>query len=908
MTYYHKYTSYNKSLQTMEYKTITKKNINILHWNANGILNKTHELPYFLHIHKIDIMLINETKLIKTDTINIKGYTIYRKDRNTTTTRGGGVAILVKKELSHQEFILNTQLEAHAIIINNILIVTLYSPPQIKINIKELKRILKVKNNVFIAGDLNAKHISWHCYNNNKNGKVLYDFVNKNSIAIIAPDNFTLYPNNSNKPSTVDIALAKNINTTITATAINDLNSDHNPIIFKFTNTNIQEISLEKLNYQKTNWDKFRKHLNSEIIINNNLNNITDIDNAISKLTTSIQTSINQIIPKIKIKQYTDNIQESTLNLIKIRNGLNKKFQRTRQSNFKTLRNQLTYQIKKEIQEFRNKLIKNKLETLNTRDNTLWNAIKMKKHQDNKIPTIHGTNGLALADSEKAEAIAEVFERVHRLTENLSDDHTENLINTKYKIIKHKEAEQNTIKLVSAKELKTIIKKLKPKKAPGIDNIQNIVLKNLPKKALVQLIYIYNACLKLSYFPAPWKIAKILPFKKPGKDPTFPQNYRPISLLATMGKVLETIINNRLNQHLESNNIIIPEQFGFRKFHSTTQQLARLTDHISTHFNKNKNTGLLLLDIEKAFDTVWRRALIYKLNNINTPHYLTKFINNYLTNRKFIVTINNNNSNIKEIAAGVPQGSILGPKLFLLYINDIPKHTNTNLALFADDTAVYATSGSKDLLLKQLQNHINILEPYYNKWKIKINVNKTELLIFTHKDKKYNTKVKLFKEELKTTKQAKYLGLTLDTKLHFSYHINTIIRKTNAAISILYSLINKNSYVNIKNKILIYKICIRPIMVYAAPLWSSTCKSNYKKLQTIQNRCLRLILSAEKSTKISELHEKTNIKLIKDYIKDLTEDFYYQKLNYPNIVKNTCKKFIKTSWDKYKLPQQILLV
>lgn len=152
----------------MEYKIITKKNINILHWNANGILNKIHELPFFLHTHKIDILLINETKLIKTDNIFIKGYITYRKDR-ASTSRGGGVAIFVKKQLKHQEFTINTQLEAHAILINNILIVSLYSPPQSTINLEELKNILKIKKQVFIAGDLNAKHTTWHCYNNNKN-------------------------------------------------------------------------------------------------------------------------------------------------------------------------------------------------------------------------------------------------------------------------------------------------------------------------------------------------------------------------------------------------------------------------------------------------------------------------------------------------------------------------------------------------------------------------------------------------------------------------------------------------------------------------------------------------------------------------------------------------------------------
>ncbi|GBM56481.1 RNA-directed DNA polymerase from mobile element jockey [Araneus ventricosus] len=238
--------------------------------------------------------------------------------------------------------------------------------------------------------------------------------------------------------------------------------------------------------------------------------------------------------------------------------------------------------------------------------------------------------------------------------------------------------------------------------------------------------------MKFGYFPTKWKTATVIPILKSGKDPTDPVSYRPISLLPPISKIAEHIILSRLNDLLEENIILIPEEFGFRKNLSTTHQLLRLTEFIREGLNNKRKTGAVLLDIQKAFDRVWQDGLIHKLMNYNTPHYLNKIFHSYLTNRKFAVKVNNDLSQIKAINAGVAQGSKIGPILFALFINVIPKQFNTILSIFVDDTAILARNKNHNYIQIALNRHLHTLEDWFTKWKIQINADKTEAVMFSN--------------------------------------------------------------------------------------------------------------------------------------------------------------------------------
>lgn len=302
---------------------------------------------------------------------------------------------------------------------------------------------------------------------------------------------------------------------------------------------------------------------------------------------------------------------------------------------------------------------------------------------------------------------------------------------------------------------------------------------------------------------------------------------------------------------------------------------------------------MLLLGIEKAFDTVWHRAFVCKLKRLNIPDYIVKLMDDYLRNRTFTVKVKS------------AQSSVLAPTLFLMYINDLPKHPATSLALFADDTAVFSSSRKLEVVLRNIQKHIMLIEKYYKQWKIKINTQKTSLFIFTHKKSSINTKLTMYGKDIQYTSLTKYLGLYLDPKLIFSKHITQVKNKTHAAISILYPLISCNSFVSEHNELNIYKICTIPLMVYACHLWSNTFVSNYKKLQILQNKCLRMIKDGNNKLTTTELHSKYNLPTIKDYVRTTAINFFSNRLNKHSILHNVCK--IKNSFLQYKIPDQLYI-
>lgn len=435
--------------------------------------------------------------------------------------------------------------------------------------------------------------------------------------------------------------------------------------------------------------------------------------------------------------------------------------------------------------------------------------------------------------------------------------------------------------LTSPSSIANIISKLGNKKSPGSDRITVPMLKNCSRKALTQIYYIFSCSLRLSYFPMAWKVAQVSAIPKPNKPRTSTSSYRPISLLSIIGKVFEALINNILNNFLEKNETLINQQFGFRRRHSTIHQVIRIAQHITHELNTKRHAAMVLLDLAKAFDSVWHDALIYKLYQIGLDLGLVKLIHSYLTSRTFFVRLNGALSSTKKITSGVPQGSVLGPTLFNIFINDIPRIPGFFLALYADDTALLATSKNPTLLITKLQSTLNTTLEYFRAWKLTINPEKTEAIFFTRTRCRPQHELSVMGHNVPWQKKVKYLGVILDQRMSWLPAVDDRIAKFHKAYSVEHRHLLPSSPLYTQIRILIYKMCLRPVLTYGSTIWWDILSHSYKrKLQIAQNKALKTILGLTIRYPTLGLHEMARVPLISDHIKKQINNFTID--NHPN--------------------------
>jgi Reverse transcriptase (RNA-dependent DNA polymerase) len=285
---------------------------------------------------------------------------------------------------------------------------------------------------------------------------------------------------------------------------------------------------------------------------------------------------------------------------------------------------------------------------------------------------------------------------------------------------------------------------------------------------------------------------------------------------------------------------------------------------------------MVFLDVEKAFDSVWHEGLLHKLVISNCCLYLTKIIASFLSGRSFHVSVNKTDSAIHPIPYGVPQGAILSPSLYNFFTADLPQSNESETATFADDTAIFVSSKDPKVVCDVLQRHLDSLSTYFKKWKIKINASKTQAIYFTRcwaPRKLPSTFIKIGGHPIPWSTEVKYLGVTLDKKLTFASHMARSIEKSEKAFRILYSFFNRKSKLNTFNKLLLFKACIRSILCYGVETWYHCAYTHKKKLQIIQNKCLKIIMNRNWRYSTAALHEESNIPLIEEFSEKIYSKF-----------------------------------
>ena len=453
----------------------------------------------------------------------------------------------------------------------------------------------------------------------------------------------------------------------------------------------------------------------------------------------------------------------------------------------------------------------------------LFTYVKNRKQENVGIPDLKSEKGLPVRDPlKKAELIHKQFDSVFS---DPSPPIQATLDNS------------NKVPTIPAIEvtspgIRKLLEKIDPHKAIGPDNIPNHFLKLCSAPMADVLATLYQASLNQGVVPPDWKSANIVPLYKKG-DKSNPGNYRPISLTSPTCKILEHVVYSNIMTHLENHSILDDAQHGFRKNRSCVSQLITTLNDFANSLKAQKQTDAILLDFSKAFDKVDHLGLLSKLENYGIRGPLLEWTSSFLIGRKQRVVVDGQASPDSNVLSGVPQGTVLGPLFFLVYINDISKGLSkgTSIRLFADDSLLYRTINSpKDCEI--LQRDLDRLQLWEKTWKMEFHPEKCNLLQITNKLKPFDHTYKIHNTPLSKTDSAKYLGVVIDSKLTWKPHYNHLIKSCKSTLSFIKRNIPHKAPRFIKSKC--YLTLVRPKAEYASPVWDpyqSIYKNNIEKIQ-----------------------------------------------------------------------------
>ena len=405
-------------------------------------------------------------------------------------------------------------------------------------------------------------------------------------------------------------------------------------------------------------------------------------------------------------------------------------------------------------------------------------------------------------------------------------------------------------------ELKQAISALKTGKSCGPDDIFPELITHLGKNAMEVLLSAINQTWQAG-IPDIWRKAEIIPIAKQGKDPSSVKSYRPISLTSVLCKVTERMVNNRLLEYLDRHQVIEPEQAGFRKHMSTTDQIVKLTQYIKDGFHRKMTTLACFVDFQGAYDTVSRKILMNKVANYGVRGNMLRWLSRFLSQRFVKVRYGSKSSRYRQQKRGLPQGAVLSCALFNVMINDVitelKKIPGIQVLCYADDLTIWATSSDVQALENAMNEALRRLHSWCSENDMIVNKEKTTAQIFTMSTKDHNVELSFDTEPLEVAQMTKYLGVTLDKKLSWSNHIESVAEKATKRLCILRRLTGATWGASQDVLAATYKTYIRPLLEYGSEAYSTASEASKKKLDSVQNNALRIVCGAAFSTPITAL-------------------------------------------------------
>ena len=845
-----------------------RQNFTIAHININSITaeNKIDELQQFTERNNVKILAASETKL--DDKIAKSLYTL--EGFHTPLTRhrdrhGGGVAIYVHKSLPYQRL---TQLE-----VGNeewiwskiktkqftLLICCVYLPPNLTaerlhdFNDHFTESVCLAQSHsptaTLLLGDLNTGNIYLDESTYNHNGITSFDRLLQDTADTLDLQQLITQPTRitDNRENLRDLIFTSNNDIIIDSGTLSPFSQlDHFPIYATINVTPPPEI-VRQAEVDIWDYSNLNASLLTTLLLDTDWTNILthDVDEATNLFISAILDAATSSIP-IKRKQHrTDqkpwitselkrNIRKRD-RLFKIAKHKQDDFSWSRwryQRNYVTAMNR---KMKSEHFQRQVQLLLSQKHNPYKYHKTLRTITGRKR--DDTIPPLQVDNGDIITDDiEKATLLNNHFTAQSTLNIPPTQSPPTNDANNAAPV-----PTLENITITEQEVLRTL-NSLDPNKSTGPDGIPVKLLKLIALLISEPLAKLFNKSLAVGIFPDKFKEADVKPILKNKGLPSDYSCYRPISILSALSKVFEKIVYKHVYNHFTEHSLLSDKQSGYRQSHSTQQQLLYLTHNLYKSLDSGHDFTAIYLDISKYFDKIWHKGLLHKCkNDFGITGRLLDWLSSYLKDRRQRVRINNSFSTTLKTNAGCPQGSVLGPLLALIYLDGLSKRTKNDILFFADDTSLYSSHSTHDLLTteRSLQIDLNEIHKYGQEWAIKFNTTKTIQQTFSHKREHQTPTLYFGGDKIPVHKNHTHLGMTFSEDLRFHEHINKICHKINIALSPLYPIAKY-----LPRPILdqIYKTYIRPHFDYCDIIYDGHITiQDVTRLETLQNRAGRLV-------------------------------------------------------------------
>jgi hypothetical protein len=613
--------------------------------------------------------------------------------------------------------------------------------------------------------------------------------------------------------------------------------SDHSCILFDFICNKVTEESKKTIYlYDRANYTAMNEQFSStdwdtELITDNGMTAMYN------KFCAVYNQVVTQNVPSLKVtvnqRKSAPGITAEEASFIRKKNRLWTRYMETRSEVKYKQYTRARNKVKTIVRNAAKRKERNIAENIKTNPKTFWKYTKSRTHVQERIPALYMNaemNKKTSSNEEKAETLGSFFASVFtREPEGELPEPEEKVFTSPAVSVS-----------VRANDIEKKLKSLDPNKAMGPDGIHPRVLKNTAASLCTPLQMIFQHSLDTASLPSVWKEANVTALYKKGNKQV-PNNYRPVSLTAVPCKILESFVREVLVTHMRDNNLFSEFQYGFRERRSTTLQLLHTVEDWMRSIDRGETIDACYLDLMKAFDSVPHKRLIVKLKSYGVEGRLLQWIENFLRNRTQQVFVEGKHSSAAQVLSGVPQGSVVGPTLFIIYINDMPDMVNSTIRLYADDAKLYRVIRNKQDEAT-LQRNLHSLHTWSAKWLLKFHPEKCHMMRLSTTTQSQLPAYKMNSCNgmvvLAWSVSERDLGVLVDSKLTFSEEISCRIKKANTVMGMIRRTF---TYLDQKMFMCLYCSLVRPHLEYAASVWSPMWKKEVEAIERVQRRATRQI-------------------------------------------------------------------